>query len=143
MRFLADVDAGFEYIDNITYSDHDRLSDEVFRLALNLRALWDITRLNTLDVRLGIGFVRYIEHPEAAKGDVFITPGSQVAFDVYIADMFRLNFHDSFALLQDPVDTPRTQQRDQFRPLHQHVGRDGGGRFQHDHRHAGLRPHVV
>ena len=114
VRFLADVSAGFEYIDNITYSDHDRLSDEVFRLALNVRALWDITRLNTLDVRLGVGFVRYIEHPEAAKGDVFITPGSQVAFDVYIADMFRLNFHDSFALLQDPVDTPELNNATNF-----------------------------
>ena len=114
VRFLADVDAGFEYIDNITYSDHDRLSDEVFRLALNVRALWDITRLNTLDLRLGVGFVRYVEHPEAAKGDVFITPGSQVAFDVYIADMFRLNFHDSFALLQDPVDTPELNNATNF-----------------------------
>ncbi len=114
VRLLADVDGGFEYIDNITYSDHDRLSDEVFRLALNVRALWDITRLNTLDIRLGIGFVRYIEHPEAAKGDVFITPGSQVAFDVYIADMFRLNFHDSFALLQDPVDTPELNNATNF-----------------------------
>ena len=106
VRFLADVDAGFEYIDNIDYSDHNRLSDEVFRLGINLRALWDITRLNTLNVNLGVGFVRYVQHPQAAQGDVFITPGSQVAFDVYIADMFRLNFHDSFALLQDPVDTP-------------------------------------
>ena len=114
VRFLADVDAGFEYIDNITYSDNNRLSDEVFRLALNVRALWDITRLNTLDLRLGVGFVRYIEHPEAAKGDVFITPGSQVAFDVYIADMFRLNFHDSFALLQDPVDTPEINNATNF-----------------------------
>ncbi len=114
VRFLADVSAGFEYIDNITYSDNNRLSDEVFRLAFNLRALWDITRLNTLDIRLGVGFVRYIEHPEAAKGDIFITPGSQVAFDVYIADTFRLNFHDSFALLQDPVDTPEINNATNF-----------------------------
>ncbi len=114
VRFLADVSAGFEYIDNITYSDDNKLSDEVFRVALNLRALWDITRLNTLDIRLGVGFVRYIEHPEAAKGNVFITPGSQVAFDVFIADMFRLNFHDSFALLQDPVDTPELNNATNF-----------------------------
>ncbi len=114
VKFLADASAGVEYIDNITYSDHDRLSDEVFRLALNIRALWAITPLNTLDIRLGIGFVRYIEHPEAAKGDVFITPGSQVAFDVYVADMFRLNFHDSFALLQDPVDTPELNNATNF-----------------------------
>lgn len=114
VRFLADVSAGFEYIDNITYSDNNRLSDEVFRLALNVRALWDITRLNTLDLRLGVGFVRYIEHPEAAKGDVFITPGSQLAFDVYVADTFRFNFHDSFALLQDPVDTPEINNATNF-----------------------------
>ena len=106
VRFSLDANAGLEYIDNITYSEHNRESDEVVRIALNIRALYAITRLNTLQLDLGIGFVHYIEHPDATSNDLFITPGSQIAFNVYVADIFRINFHDSFALLQDPVDQP-------------------------------------
>ena len=104
VRFLADVSAGIEYIDNINYSDRNRISDEVIRLALNVRASYDLTRLNTISLNLGIGFVRYLEHPSATDNDLFIAPGSQVAFDLYAFDTFRINFHDSFAVLQDPVD---------------------------------------
>jgi hypothetical protein len=106
IRFLLSATAGFEYIDNISYSQVDRESDVVARLALDIRAIWNITRLNTLNLDLGIGFVRYIDHPDATSNDLFITPGSQLAFDVYVADIFRINIHDSFQLLQDPVDQP-------------------------------------
>ena len=104
VRFLADVSAGIEYIDNINYSDRNRISDEVGRIALNIRASYDLTKLNTISLNLGIGVVRYFEHPDATSNNLFVTPGSQVAFDLYALDTFRINFHDSFAVLQDPVD---------------------------------------
>ncbi len=106
IRFLLSASAGMEYVDNINYSNTDRQSDEVARFALNLQSLWNLTRLNTIEVDLGIGFVRYLDHPSATNNNLFITPGSQVSFDVYIADIFRLNFHDAFDLRQDPVDQP-------------------------------------
>lgn len=104
VRFLADVSAGIEYIDNINYSDRNRISDEVGRIALNIRAMYDLSRLNTISLNLGIGFVRYFEHPDATSNDLFVTPGSQVAVDLYAFNIFRINFHDSFSVLQDPVD---------------------------------------
>lgn len=104
VRFLADVSAGFEYIDNINYSDQNRLSDEVVRIALNIRTIYDFSKLNAITLNLGIGYVRYLEHPDATSNDLFVTPGSQVALDVYAFGLFRFNFHDSFAVLQDPVD---------------------------------------
>ena len=106
VRFSLDANAGLEFIDNISYSEHNRESDEVVRLALNIRAMYAITRLNTIQLDLGIGFVHYIQHPDATTDDLFITPGSEIAFNLYVADIFRINFHDSFALLQDPVDQP-------------------------------------
>ena len=106
IRFLMSATAGFEYIDNIGYSEINRESDVVARLALDIRSIWQLTRLNTLNFDLGVGFVRYIDHPDATSNNLFITPGSQVAFDIYVADIFRINIHDSFELLQDPVDQP-------------------------------------
>ena len=104
IRLLMDISAGIEYIDNISYSDTNRKSDEVGRVALNVRAMYDLTRLNTISLNLGIGYVRYFEHPDATTNDLFVTPGSQVAFDIYALDIFRINIHDSFAVLQGPVD---------------------------------------
>jgi hypothetical protein len=106
IRFLLSATAGFEYIDNIGYSEVHRESDVVARLALDIRSIWQITKLNTLNFDLGVGFVRYIDHPDATSNNLFITPGSQLAFDIYVADIFRINIHDSFQLLQDPVDQP-------------------------------------
>ena len=106
IRVLLDAQAGFEYIDNITYSERNRESDEVARFGINLRALYALTRLNTIQFDLGVWFVRYIEHPDATNDNVYITPGSELAFNIYAADIFRINIHDSFALLQDPVDQP-------------------------------------
>ena len=105
VKFSADVVGGVEYIDNITYSQVNRESDAVFRLALNVLTIVPLTRYNTLRFDLGVGFVRYIEHPEATSGDVFITPGSQIALDFFVGDYLRLNVHDAFDIRQDPVDS--------------------------------------
>ena len=105
VKFSADVVGGIEYIDNISYSQVNRESDEVVRLGLNILTVVPLTRLNTLRFDIGVGFVRYIEHPNATSGDVFITPGSQLSLDSYIGDYVKLNFHDAFDIRQDPVDS--------------------------------------
>ena len=73
VKFSLDVVAGIEYIDNISYSEVNRTSDEVVRLGINILTIIPLTKLNTLRFDLGVGFVRYLEHPDATSGDVFIT----------------------------------------------------------------------
>ena len=106
VRFLASAYAGAEFNDNINYSEVNRTSDVLVRFGVNLEAIWNITRLNTLDVTIGVGYLRYIDNPNATDTNVVIAPGSQVAFDLYIANTYRLNFHDRFDLRQDPIDNP-------------------------------------
>ena len=106
VRFLVSAYAGIEYNDNISYSEINRIYDALVRFGINVEAIWNITRLNTLDVTLGIGYLRYINHPDATNTNIVIAPGSQVAFDVFIANTYRLNFHDRFDLRQDPIDNP-------------------------------------
>ena len=129
IRFLAGVTGGFEYIDNINYSDHNRESDVVARFSLDVRALWRLTALNTLQVDLGVGFLRYIEHPNATTGDVFITPGSQVAANVYIGDNVRINIHDAFDIRQDPVDNAQLNNVTNFARFTNTVGLTAVGTF--------------
>ena len=104
IKISADLAAGIEFIDNISYSQVNRESDEVIRVGLNLLTTVPLTRLNTLRFDLGIGFVRYLEHPDATSDNIFITPGSQLAVDFYLGDYLRFNVHDAFDIRQDPVD---------------------------------------
>ncbi len=106
VKFSATASAGIEYVDNISYSDRNRESDEVVRLELDIHALYPVTKLNTLNVDLGVGFVDYLQHSDATNSNIFITPGSDVSFDLFVADIFRINIHDRFDLRQDPIDQP-------------------------------------
>ena len=129
IRFMAGLTGGFEYIDNINYSDHNRESDVVARFSLDIRALWRLTALNTLQVDLGVGFLRYIEHPNATTGDVFITPGSQVAANIYVGDNIRINVHDAFDIRQDPVDNAQLNNVTNFARFTNTVGVTAVGTF--------------
>ncbi len=106
VRLQLTATAGFEYIDNISYSDVDRESDEVVRVGVDIHSQVPLTKLNVLKFDLGIAFERYINHPDATNGDIVISPGSELAVDIFVADIFRINIHDRFDLRQDPVDQP-------------------------------------
>ncbi|MBS0659477.1 MAG: hypothetical protein JSR82_14645 [Verrucomicrobia bacterium] len=104
VRFLMSAFAGFEFNDNIGLSERNRIADFAVRFGIDLRAIWQITRLNALSIDIGIGFQRYVNNPDVIKGNLTIAPNSQIGFDVYIADVVRLNFHDRFEIRQDPID---------------------------------------
>lgn len=104
VRFLMSAFAGFEFNDNIGLSERNRIGDFAVRFGIDLRAIWQITRLNSLSIDVGLGFQRYVSHPDVIKGNLTIAPNSQIGFDVYIADIVRLNFHDRFEIRQDPID---------------------------------------
>lgn len=104
VRFLMSAFAGFEFNDNIGLSENNRIADVAVRFGIDLRAIWQITRLNAITIDVGIGFQRYLGNPDVIKGNMTIAPNSQIGFDVYVADIFRFNFHDRFEIRQDPVD---------------------------------------
>ena len=116
LRFNATL--GFEYNDNINLSEDatalvpspvgpvlittQQQSDFIIRPQVSVNALWPITQLNTLKLDLGVGYAFYTEHPSNDTNGVLVTPGSQLAFDIFVGD-FRINLHDRFSLEQDPV----------------------------------------
>jgi hypothetical protein len=116
LRFSATL--GFEYNDNVNLSEDasavfpstigpilvttQQESDFIIRPQVNLSLLWPITQLNTFKLDLGIGYAFYMDHSEYDTNDVLLSPGSQIAFDIFVGD-FRINIHDRFSLEQDPV----------------------------------------
>ena len=115
-RFSATV--GVEYNDNINLAEDDSFvfltptgpvvvttesqSDFILRPQFNVNALWPITQLNTLKIDIGLGYAFYLDHSNYNTNGLLISPGSQVAFDIFVGD-FRINFHDRFSLEQDPI----------------------------------------
>src|SRR5664279_5575384 len=116
VRFSATV--GIEYNDNVNLAEDasafipavggpilvttQQQSDFIIRPQVNVNLLWPITQLNTLSLDLGIGYAFYMDHSNYDTNDILLSPGSQLAFDIFVGD-FRINIHDRFSLEQDPV----------------------------------------
>src|SRR6266478_9345948 len=118
VRFRFSATFGVEYNDNINLSDEgtavivtptgpvllksQKEDDVILRPAINLDAIWPITQLNTLRLDLGLSYAIYVQHSNADTNGVLISPGSQLAFDIFVGD-FRINIHDRPSLQQDPI----------------------------------------
>lgn len=107
IRFRVSASVGVEYNDNINLSQHDEKEDDViFRPQINFDAVWPITQLNTLRFDIGLGYSAYVQHSGDNTNGVLITPGSALAFDIFVGD-FRINIHDRMSLQQDPITQPQ------------------------------------
>ena len=120
VRFRVSATVGFEYNDNINLSDDhddgpaprppggtihydgDKQEDFIFRPQVNFDAIWPITQLNTLRFDLGLSYALYFDHSNANTNGILISPGSQIAFDIFVGD-FRINIHERPSIQQDPV----------------------------------------
>jgi hypothetical protein len=118
IKFRFSATMGVEYNDNVNLAEDGSIvvltptgpvvltttqqSDFILRPQVNLDALWPITQLNTLKLDLGVGYAIYLDHSNYNTTGVLISPGSQLAFDIFVSD-FRINLHDRFSLEQDPV----------------------------------------
>src|SRR2546423_2019952 len=102
VRFRVGASVGFEYNDNVTYSEVNEQDDFIITPNLTLDAIWPVTQLNTLRLDVGIGYSFYLDHSSYNTDSVLIAPKSQLAFDIFVGD-FRINLHDRFQLQQDPI----------------------------------------
>ena len=103
IRFRVSATVGIEYNDNINLSQHDEREDDfILRPQVNFDAIWPITQLNTLPLDLGIGYSAYLQHSGNNTNGILVTPGSQLAFDIFVGD-FRINIHDRLSVQQDPI----------------------------------------
>lgn len=103
IRYRVSATFGIEYNDNINLSENHEESDVILHPQVNIDAIWPVTQINTLRLDIGLGYAFYLDHSDQDTNGVLLSPGSQLAFDVFVGD-FRINFHDRFSLQQDPID---------------------------------------
>ena len=103
IRFGLAVGSGIEYNDNITLSDHNRISDFVYRPSLDLQATWRISDLNTLRFNLGASYALYFNHPEFNTDGVLFSPNSELELTFFVKEI-KFTVRDRFSYQEDPYD---------------------------------------
>jgi Putative beta-barrel porin 2 len=84
VTFNVDLGYSLEASDNIRYARTDREADLIQRPSLSLGLTYPYSAQSRLDVNLALGYDDYISNSEFDR--FFVTPGSEVAFDVKVGD---------------------------------------------------------
>ena len=89
--------------DNIRLTGLDPKSDLIFSPSINTRMRWPVSDYNCLNLSFGAGYAAYLTHSEYDR--LFITPGTDLSFDIFVADV-RINLHDRLSILQNNYADP-------------------------------------
>lgn len=105
--------AGFDttFNDNINIAHTGRLTDVILTPSMDVSGVWQATDLNKLTFDVGIGYNYYTMH--SGTSSLVISPDSSTQFNVYVGD-FKINIHDDFAYLQDPLEVGQLSGISQF-----------------------------
>jgi hypothetical protein len=101
LRFTSQFD--IEANDNVRFESEDENGDIILRPQLNMQAVWRATQKNTLTFGAGFGYLFYLNGTE--PNSFYVTPGTDLSFDVYIKD-FVVNLHNRFSYTPDVSDQP-------------------------------------
>ena len=93
---------GLEFNDNVFYTENNT-ADFILRPGLTTEMLWPLTEANSLNLSLGAGYSYYTQNSDLSRW--FVTPGSELAFDIYTGD-FWINLHDRFSIEQNTYQDP-------------------------------------
>jgi hypothetical protein len=110
---------GLEYNDNVNYTEDNPESDFIFRPQVNTRLVWPISEKNSINLSVGAGYSAYVQHSELSRS--FITPDSELAFDLYISD-FWINLHDRFSITENTYQDPTVAATGDYSQLHNTLG---------------------
>jgi hypothetical protein len=118
----ASAEMGIEVNDNVGLSETDRKGDVIFRPRLSVDGEWRVTRLNTIRLGLGLSYAKYANNPRLDTQSLLLDPGTQLAFDVYVGEHLRLNFHDRIQITQNPIDETTLSNVQRFARLQNSAG---------------------
>ena len=97
--------AGLEldYNSNVNNTESNPEGDFIFRPQINTRMLWPVSEQNSINLALGGGYSAYLKNRNLDQ--LFITPGSELSFDLYVGD-FWINLHDRVSISENSYQDP-------------------------------------
>ena len=102
LRFRFSTGLRLEANDNVTLSSTNPEGDLIIQPGIGIQGSWRLTKINSLDINMTFGKSFYMIHPDLSQTTLQISPGSQIALNVFAGD-FRFSFRDRFSVQQDPV----------------------------------------
>jgi len=81
--------------------------------------LWPVSAQNSINLALGAGYSAYVNNPNL--DGLFITPGSELSFDLYAGD-FWINLHDRFSITENSYQDPTVAGTGQYSQLQNALG---------------------
>jgi hypothetical protein len=118
----ASAEMGVEVNDNVGLSEINRKSDVIFRPRLSVDSEWQVTRLNTIRLGLGLSYAKYANNSKLDTQALLLDPGTQLGFDVYVGEHLRLNIHDRIQITQNPIDETTLSNVQRFQRLENSAG---------------------
>ena len=120
----VDASAGvdLEVNDNIGLSENNQKSDLIFRPRVNLDAVWQVSRLNTIRLGLGLSYAKYLNHSNLDTQALLLDPGTALGFDIFVGEHLRLNIHDRIQITQNPIDEATLSNVQRFARLQNSAG---------------------
>ena len=94
---------GMDYNSNVYNTEDNPQGDFIFRPQINTRMVWPVSDQNSINLALGGGYQAYVKNPRLDR--FFITPGSELSFDLYAGD-FWINLHDRFSITENSYQDP-------------------------------------
>jgi hypothetical protein len=103
--FSIRMSTGFniEANDNILLEPRQTEGDLILRPYLGGQVSWQPTERNVLRLAVDAGYSWYLRCSQLDR--FFIQPGSELAFDLYVGEVW-LNFHDRFSISQNVYEDP-------------------------------------
>lgn len=86
---------GVNYTDNVFYSEKGT-DDIMIEPDMTLGALWPISKLNTLNLSLGLSYEWYLKNTVLNANAPLVNPGSELTFNLFVGDV-HLQLHDRFS----------------------------------------------
>ncbi len=110
---------GLQYNDNVLLGQDSRQGDFIVSPSFDTRFRWPISDKQSLNLTLGAGYWVYAQHPTLDR--IFITPNSEVSFDVSAGD-FLFNLHDRFSITQSTYNDPTVSGNGGYSQLQNSLG---------------------
>jgi hypothetical protein len=92
----AEAHLGLEYNDNVYWTPRPAESDFIIHPEVRLRSHWQVTKVNTITLGVGIGYDYYCQHDDLNSSRPLISPDTALTFKLYTGDV-KIDFHDRFS----------------------------------------------
>ncbi len=103
LDFVVAFGTSVEFNDNITLAHRDKLSDIILRPQLDFEGVLNFSETNKLNIGIGIGYAKYLDHSEFDTDGLLVSPTSALRWTAE-AGAFKFTVRERLSYQEDPFN---------------------------------------